>query len=189
VSSQTLYMALIGAVYAERLLELAVSARNARRLLAAGGVEAGRRHFAAIAVFHALFPAACAAEVLGFHRAFAGPLGWLALGFLLAAQALRWWCVAALGGRWTVRVITLPGVPPVTGGPYRRLRHPNYVAVAVEVAALPLVHGAWLVAVAASAIDAVLLGVRIRCEERALGAAWQAAFARQPRFLPGARRV
>jgi methyltransferase len=189
VSSQTLYTALIGAVYAERLLELVVSERNARRLLAAGGVEAGRRHYPAMVAFHALFPAACAAEVLWFRWAFPVPLGWIALALVLAAQGLRWWCVAALGGRWTVRVIAVPEAPPVTGGPYRRLRHPNYLAVLVEVAALPLVHGAWLAAIVASAVDAVLLGVRVRCEERALGAAWQAAFARRPRFFPAVRRV
>ena len=189
VSSQALYAALIGAIYAERLLEVIVSERNARRLLAAGGVEAGRRHYPAMVAFHALFPAACAAEALGLRRAFPGPLGWTALALVLAAQGLRWWCVAALGGRWTVRVIVVPGAPPITDGPYRRLRHPNYLAVLVEVVALPLVHGAWLPAIVASIGNAALLGVRVRCEERALGAAWQAAFAGRPRFFPEVRRV
>ena len=189
VSSQALYAALIGAIYAERLLEVIVSERNARRLLAAGGVEAGRRHYPAMVAFHALFPAACAAEALGLRRAFPGPLGWTALALVLAAQGLRWWCVAALGGRWTVRVIVVPGAPPITDGPYRRLRHPNYLAVLVEVVALPLVHGAWLAAIVASIGNAALLGVRVRCEERALGAAWQAAFVGRPRFFPEVRRV
>ena len=188
VSSQALYAALIGAIYAERLLEVIVSERNARRLLAAGGVEAGRRHYPAMVAFHALFPAACAAEALWLRRAFPGPLGWTALALVSAAQGLRWWCVAALGERWTVRVIVVPGAPPITDGPYRRLRHPNYLAVLVEVVALPLVHGAWLAAIVASIGNAALLGVRVRCEERALGAAWQAAFAGRPRFFPEVRR-
>jgi methyltransferase len=189
VTSTALYLGLLGAVYAERMLELAVSGRNARCLLAAGGVETGRANFRLMGVFHALFPLACAAEVLGLGRRFPGALGWLALALVLGAQGLRWWCVAALGGRWTVRVITVCGAPPVTAGPYRWLRHPNYLAVIVEVAALPLVHGAWLVALAASAVDAALLAARVRLEERALGAAWQAAFAGRPRFLPGGRRA
>jgi methyltransferase len=184
VSSRALYLALVGAFYAERLLELAVSSRNLRRLRARGGVEHGRGHYGATVAFHALYPAAAALEVLALARRFPGAVGWAALTLVALAQALRWWCVATLGGRWTTRVVVVPGLAPVTSGPYRWLRHPNYLAVEVEAWALPLVHGAWLTAIAAGTLNALLLAVRIRAEERALGPGWRAAFGRRPR--PGA---
>jgi len=106
----------------------------------------------------------------------------------LGAQALRWWAVASLGDRWSTRVVVLPGAAPVTRGPYRWLRHPNYLAVILEVACLPLTYGAWRTALAFSAANAALLGVRIRAEERALGAGWAEAFRDLPRLVPGGRR-
>lgn len=87
-----------------------------------------------------------------------------------AAQALRWWCVSTLGPRWNTRVIVVPGLPLVTGGPYRWLRHPNYVAVVAEGVALPLIHTAWATATLFTLLNAALLTVRIRCENRALAA-------------------
>jgi methyltransferase len=87
---------------------------------------------------------------------------------VLTSQALRWWCIATLGRRWNTRVIVVPGLAPVSGGPYRWLRHPNYVAVVVEGAALPLVHAAWVTAVVFTVLNAFLLRVRIRVEDAAL---------------------
>ena len=88
---------------------------------------------------------------------------------VVAANALRWWCIATLGNQWSTRVIVVPGVALVRRGPYRWLSHPNYVAVAVEGAALPLVHTAWVTACAFTVLNAVLLlGFRIPTEERAL---------------------
>jgi methyltransferase len=98
-------------------------------------------------------------------------LGWPMLVLVMASQALRWWCIATLGKQWNTRVIVVPGMPLVTKGPYRLLRHPNYVAVVVEGAALPLVHSAWLTACAFALLNALLLGVRIRVEDRALATA------------------
>src|SRR5207249_633845 len=100
------------------------------------------------------------------------------------AQALRYWAVATLGEHWNIRVLVVPGAPPVSGGPYRFVRHPNYLAVMVEMAALPLAVGAWRTAPVASAANAVLLAIRISVEERALGAPYRAALADRPRFLP-----
>lgn len=162
----------------ERLLELRVSARNARRLLAAGGVEAGRGHYPAMVLFHAAFLAACALEPLLLPRAWPPAAALAALAAALLAQGLRWWAVASLGGRWTTRVVVLPGAPPATGGPYRWLAHPNYLAVALELAAVPLIGGAVLTAAAAALGNAALMAVRIPAEERALGAAWARAFGR-----------
>jgi methyltransferase len=189
VSTAALYLVLIGATYAERFLELLVSGRNARRMLSEGAVELGPGHYRVMVVFHALFPAACALEVVALRRPFPALLGWIAFGAVVTAQALRWWSIRTLAGRWTTRVIVLSDMPPVTGGPYRWIRHPNYLAVIAEIAALPLVHGAWLAALAGSAVNAAILSVRIRAEERALGVAWQAAFAHRPRFLPWVRRA
>ena len=104
---------------------------------------------------------------------------------VLAAQALRYWAIATLGWRWNTRIVVVPGAAPVTAGPYRWVRHPNYVAVIAEMLALPLVHGAWLTAAVFSLGNALLLRVRIRAEEQALGTSWQQAFAGRPRFVPG----
>jgi methyltransferase len=101
-------------------------------------------------------------------RPFLSWLGWPMLVLLVAAHALRWWCIRALGPQWTTRVIVVPGTGLVTSGPYRYLRHPNYVAVVLEGIALPLVHTAWLTALAFTVLNAALLAGRIRVEERAL---------------------
>jgi methyltransferase len=179
------FLALLGA---ERAVELIVSTRNARRALARGGVEAGRGHYPAMVALHGAFLVSIAAERLLAPTPWPRGAALAALAAALCAQALRWWAVSALGGRWTTRIVVVPGEPPVTRGPYRLLRHPNYLAVAVELAAAPLVLGAWRTALAFSAADAVLLAVRIRSEERALGPAWEAAFAGRGRLLPGGRR-
>jgi methyltransferase len=175
------FLALLGA---ERLFELWLSRRNARLAFAQGAREVGRRHFAVMAAVHTAFLFSCLGEVLLLGRAFPGTLGWVALGAALLAQALRYWAIATLGPRWNVRVIVLPGAPPVTAGPYRFVRHPNYVAVAIELLAVPLAHGAWITALVFSAANVALLAVRIRVEEAALGSAYGEAFAGRPRFLP-----
>jgi methyltransferase len=168
----------------ERGVELVVSSRNARRLLSRGGVEVGRGHYPAMVAFHAGFLVACVAERLLLPGRWPLPAAAAALALALGAQGLRWWCVAALRGRWTTRVVVVPGDAPVTDGPYRWIRHPNYLAVAVELAAAPLVLGAWRTALAFTLGNALLLGVRIRSEERALGPAWREAFADRPRLVP-----
>ncbi len=151
----------------QRLSELYISSRNTRALLARGAVEHGQRHYPWIVVMHVLFPIALTAEVL-LLRTGPGALGLLWLALWLAAQLLRWSTMQALGERWTTRVLVLPGVPLVTSGPYRWLRHPNYVAVVIELLAAPLMFGAWRTALLFSAANALALTVRIRCEERAL---------------------
>jgi len=183
-----LYLAFLCLLCAERVAELLLSRRNARRAFARGGVEVGRGHFRAMAAVHALFPAACAAEVLLLRRPFPGGWGWLALCGALCAQALRYWAIHALGDRWNVRVIVVPGEAPVARGPYRWVRHPNYVAVALELCCVPLVHGAWICALLFSLANVALLAVRIRVEEEALGEAYRAAFAALPRFVPEVKR-
>jgi methyltransferase len=185
VTSVQLYLGLLLAVALERGVELVLSARNARLARARGGVETGQGHYPVMAVFHGVFLLACALEVVLLHRPFPGAVGWVALAVVLAAQSLRYWAIATLGWRWNTRIVVVPGAAPVTGGPYRFVRHPNYVAVIAEMVALPLVHGAWLTALVFSLGNVWLLRVRIRAEEHALGAPWEQAFAGRPRFVPG----
>ena len=110
-------------------------------------------------------------EVWLLGRVFHPALGWTALALAVASQALRWWCITSLGRHWSTRVLVVPGDELVTRGPYRFLRHPNYVAVVVEGVALPLVHTAWITATAFTVLNAVLLRTRIRVEDRALAGA------------------
>lgn len=180
------YFALLGLIGVERLAELRRSRRNAGRAFDRGGIELGRRHFRAMAVAHALFLPACALEVWVLDRPFVPALGWPMLGLVVLAQGLRAWVVATLGPRWNVRTIVVPGERVVTGGPYRFVRHPNYVAVILEAFAVPLIHSAWLTAIVFTAVNVPLLAVRIRCEEAALAA--HADLERRldglPRFVP-----
>lgn len=158
----------------QRVAELLHSARNERRLRSHGAVEHGAGHYPRIVFVHALFPILLGLEVLllGTHPGAGWPL-WLALW--LAAQALRYTAVGALGERWTVRIWVLPGAPLVRRGPYRLLRHPNYVAVVVELLAAPLLFGAWRTALVIGVLDLLVLRERVRAEEAALGSAGRPA--------------
>jgi len=163
-------VALLVYVAAHRTFEMIVSARNGRHLRARGAREHGREHFPLLVVLHALFPLALSAEVLALH-ARPGALTPLWVALWLAAQGLRWSAMRALGEHWNIRVLVLPGAPLVRRGPYRWLRHPNYLAVAIELLAAPLMFGAWRTALAFSAANLLALRVRIRCEEAALAGA------------------
>jgi methyltransferase len=182
----TAYLVLLTLLGVERLHELSVSAKNAAWARQRGGIEVGQSHFRVMRLLHVAFFAGCVVEVLVLDRLFVPLLGLPALGLALAAQGLRAWAVATLGPRWNVRVIVLPGEPAITGGPYRWLRHPNYLAVIVEGLAVPLIHGAYLTAATFTVANAVLLAVRIRCEEAALRAhcAYGERFAGVSRFVP-----
>ena len=184
VSSARRYLGLMALLGLERGAELLLSSRNARRLLARGAREEGQGLYRAMVAAHALFLAAGPVEVLVRRRRFPGPLGWLWLAAALGAQGLRWWAIATLGERWSTRVVVPPGAAPVSSGPYRYLRHPNYLAVVIEALAVPMVHGAWITALAFSLTNAALLSARIPLEERALGASYAAAFSDRPRLLP-----
>ncbi|HEX2904595.1 MAG TPA: isoprenylcysteine carboxyl methyltransferase family protein [Jatrophihabitans sp.] len=162
------YSLLILAVVAERLAELVVSRRNQAWSLARGGYEVGAGHYPVMVVLHSALLAGCLVE--GTLRSFRPELGWPMLAVVLAGQALRWWCIATLGRQWNVRVIVVPGLPRVAAGPYRWLPHPNYLAVVLEGAALPLVRGCWITAVSFTVLNAALLSVRLRTENRALAA-------------------
>jgi methyltransferase len=165
------YFALLGVICLERLAELVVSQRNATASLRRGGTESGRGHFPPMVALHTALIAGCLVEPLALHRHFIPALGWPMIALVLAANVLRWWCIATLGPRWSARVIVIPGLPLVAAGPYKWLRHPNYVAVIVEGIALPLAGSAFITATVFTLLNAALLTVRVRCESRALTAA------------------
>lgn len=164
-----MYYLLVLAVGAERVAELVVSTRNARWSFGQGAKEFGRSHYPVMVVIHAALLVGCLVEPCALHRPFIPWLGWPMLAVVAASQGLRWWCIATLGRRWNTRVIVLPRAPLVRRGPYRRLHHPNYVAVVAEGLALPLVHTAWLTAAVFTLANAALLVVRLRVENSALG--------------------
>jgi methyltransferase len=171
MTSQSLFLLLLAATAAERLAELAVSRRNVAWSMARGGREYGGGHYPLIVAVHLGLLAGAGTEVLLLYRPFVPALGWPMLCLVLGAQALRWEVIRTLGPHWTTRVIVIPGHRRINSGPYRLIRHPNYLAVAVEGFALPLVHSAWLTASLFSAANLPLLAWRIACEERALRSA------------------
>jgi len=160
------FLVFLALLLGERLFELRLAARHLPSLRARGAVEFGAGHYPAVVLLHALFPIAILAEILAGARP---PHGW---AWLLAPIALAEWLRAAsirtLKHRWHVRIWVLPGEKPVRTGIYRRLAHPNYLGVVIEMAALPLLFGAWRTALVASAINAALLAIRIPAESRAL---------------------
>jgi methyltransferase len=165
-----MYYFFILAIALERLVELVFAKRNAAWSIAHGGREFGRDHYPAMVSMHALLLVSCIVEVwVLLHRPFIGWLGWPMVAVVVLSTVVRWWCVAVLGRQWNPRLIVIPGAPLVRRGPYRWLHHPNYTAVAVEVAALPMVHSAWLTAMMFSMANALVLNVRIRTENAALG--------------------
>lgn len=161
----TVVVALVGL---ERLAELVVSKRNAAWSFRRGGVESGRGHYPVMVALHSGFLVAMLVEAWVRRPDVAPSWAWTMLALVVASQALRWWCIATLGRRWNTRVIIVPGLAPVTSGPYRLLPHPNYVAVVAEGIALPLLHEAWITALVFTVANAALLMVRIRVENAAL---------------------
>ena len=164
----TWYVLLIAAVAGERVAELVVSNRNLAWSRTRGGIEFGAGHYPVMVVLHAGLLVGCLAEVIFLHRPFLPALGWPMLAIVVAAQALRWWCITTLGRQWNTRVVVVPGAPRVSGGPYRLIPHPNYVAVIAEGVALPLVHTAWITALVFTVLNAALLTTRITTENNAL---------------------
>ena len=162
------YVLLIAAVAGERVAELVVSKRNLAWSRTRGGIEFGAAHYPAMVTLHTGLLVGCLAEVFWLHRPFLPGLGWPMLAIVIGAQALRWWCITTLGQQWNTRVVVIPGAPRISGGPYRLLSHPNYVAVIAEGIALPLVHTAWITALVFTVLNGALLATRITTENTAL---------------------
>ncbi|HWG90506.1 MAG TPA: isoprenylcysteine carboxylmethyltransferase family protein [Candidatus Thermoplasmatota archaeon] len=183
-----LFWSLWGLLIASRLVELRVAHRHTRALLAKGAVEHDARGYRGIVLLHTAFILALPLEYLRSPLPSILPLGATIAALLVVAgaEALRASAVLTLGERWTTRILVLPGSPPVTRGPYRYLRHPNYLAVGLTLAALPLAFGLVATALATSVVNAMLLRRRIRAEEAALASVsnYQEALGERPRLLP-----
>jgi len=186
VVSRYVFTLVIAALAVERLIELRISRRNSAWAKGAGAIEYGAGHLPWMKLLHTCFFVGCLLEVWLLRRPFVPALAAAAAVLAVLAQALRYWTIGTLGQRWNVAVLVLPGVPAETSGPFRYLRHPNYVAVVVEGFAIPLLHDAYLTAGIFSVLNAVLLVVRIRCEERALAehCGYGERLGSRPRFWP-----
>lgn len=155
---------ILGLVTLQRLGELVLARRNTRRLRARGAHEVAPGHYPLIVALHAAWLAG-----LWLLVARGQPdVSWLWLAVFVVLQALRVWVIATLGSRWTTRIVVLSGAPLVTNGPYRFIAHPNYCVVAGEILVLPLVFGLAWYGIVFSALNAVVLWIRIRAEDAAL---------------------
>ncbi len=167
MSVDTLLVLAVALVAVQRLLELGLSRRNERILRARGAVERGRGHYPLMVALHALWLISTFVE--GALRGPEFPAYWpVPLTLFLLVQPLRYWAILSLGEYWNTRILVVPGAKPVRRGPYRYLKHPNYVVVVVEILTFPLIFGAWITALVFSALNVALLSVRIREENRAL---------------------
>ena len=155
---------ILALVTLQRAAELVVASRNTSRLRARGAVEVAPRHYPLVVAVHAAWLASL--WIFGHGQ----PLNAVALLLYTALQGFRLWVMWTLGARWTTRIIILPGEPLVAAGPYRLLPHPNYAVVAGEIAILPLVLGLPWLALIFTILNAAVLFVRIRAENRALAA-------------------
>ena len=178
---------LIAILLTQRLLELLLAARNRRWLLDNGGVEASRGHYRWLIIQHALFYPSLVLEATLLSPGW-NPLWPLWVIVLVAAQALRVWAIVSLGRFWNTRVIVLPGSKPIAKGPYRWIRHPNYLVVFVEISTVPVLCGAYWTALFFPIWNACLLWRRIREEERALSELDSTSWCRLPRFVPTVKR-
>jgi methyltransferase len=147
---------------AQRLYELILSRRHTALLMARGGVEFGAGHYLPLVAFHSLWLTGLV--LLGFNQ----PVDRLWLAVIVVLQAIRVWVIRTLGERWTTRIVVLPGAPPVTAGPFRFMRHPNYAVVAAEIAAVPLALGLPVFAAVFFVLNLPILAIRIRSEDKAL---------------------
>jgi methyltransferase len=159
-----LAVALVGV---QRLVELVLARRNERRARARGAVERGRSHYLFIVALHSLWLLATLIE--GLLRGPELPALWpVPLALFLLVQPLRYWALVSLGERWNTKILVVPGAKPIRRGPYKYLSHPNYVVVVVEILTFPLIFGAWVTALVFTVLNAAVLWVRVREENRAL---------------------
>lgn len=185
--SVSLFLALLVAVAAMRIFELRISTKHQREITSRGGAKAKDPAFPCMAMFHTLVLIGAAAEVVFLHRPFIPALAIPMLALFIFSNIVRWWVIRTLGEHWNVQVMDSTKLGVITSGPFRYVRHPNYAAVFVEMIALPLIHTAWITALAGAVAHAIVLTFRLSAEERVLFADSQyaAAMRSKPRFLPG----
>ena len=182
-----LFLALLLVVAALRIVELRISRRHQAQLITQGAAKVAEPRFRWMVVLHTLVLVGAAAEVVFLRRLFFPALAAAMFCIFLAANAVRWWVIRTLGQHWNVQVMDSTRLGVISSGPFRFVRHPNYAAVFTEMLTLPLIHTAWITAVAGSLAHIVVLSQRLSTEERILLAnpAYQVAMAGKPRFIPG----
>jgi methyltransferase len=180
------FLALLGCVGIERLIELTLSRRHQRDLVCLGARKQADPCYPWMIALHASVLVGAGLEVVILHRPFIVSLASIALAFFVLATLLRWWVIRTLGTHWNTRVVDSASLGVVSKGPFRWVRHPNYLAVFVEMIALPLIHSAWITALVSAIGNAFVLSRRLQAEEGVLAAvpAYRAAMAAKPRFLP-----
>jgi methyltransferase len=180
------YLALLTAVGLGRLVEMRISRRHQRRLVAQGVAKVPEKHFRWMVLLHAGVLVSAAVEVVLLRRPLIPALAFGAGGLFVLSNALRWWVIATLAEHWNIQVMASARLGVVTSGPYRWIRHPNYAAVFAELLALPLIHTAWLTAVWGSVAHVCVLRRRITVEDGVLLAdpAYRTAMGSKPRFIP-----
>jgi methyltransferase len=185
--SVKLYLLLLLAVAVLRILELRISRKHQQEMVEHGASKVVDPRFRWMVVVHVLVIAGSAIEVVFLHRPFIPPLAAICFLIFLAANAVRWWVIRTLGEHWNVQVMNSTKLGVITTGPFRYVRHPNYAAVFVEMLVLPLIHTAWISAIAGSIAHVVVLSQRLATEEKVLfsDAQYRAAMSAKPRFLPG----
>ena len=181
------FLALLLAVGALRVVELQISRRHQQQLVSRGAAKVADPRFRWMVALHTAVLIGAAVEVLFLKRPFIPALAAIMLAIFLAANAVRWWVIRTLGAHWNVQVMDSTRLGVITSGPFRFVRHPNYAAVFAEMLALPLVHAAWVTALAGALAHGAVLAQRLATEEPVLFANpdYRAAMAGKPRFLPG----
>jgi methyltransferase len=185
--SVVVYLVLLLVVAALRIVELNISRRHQQRLVCCGAEKVSEPRFRWMVALHAAVLLGAALEVLLLKRPFLPILAGVAFAIFLAANIVRWWVIRTLGDHWNVQVMDSTRLGVVTSGPFRFVRHPNYAAVFAEMLALPLIHTAWITALAGSLAHMAVLAQRLSTEEAVLFANpdYRAAMTGKPRFLPG----
>jgi len=166
--SAVVYTAIVVLVALERLYEMVIGRRNLKRALSRGGQVYGKGHWPWMVVLHTTFLIACPLEVWVAERPFVAAQFWGFGALVVCTMTLRYWVISTLGDRWNPQIVVVPDDKRIDTGPFRFLPHPNYLAVVIELFALPMMHGAWGVAVFYGLANGLLLRTRIREEERVL---------------------
>jgi methyltransferase len=184
--SVTAFLSLLACVAIERIVELRISRRHQQELAGRGVRKRRDPHYRWMVLLHGGVLAGAAVEVLALHRLFIPWLAAVAGSLFVLATLLRWWVIRALGVHWNVEVMDSAPLGIVVSGPFRWVRHPNYLGVFIELVALPLIHTAWITALAGGIANVFVLRHRLRVEEPALEAepGYRAAMSGKPRFLP-----
>jgi methyltransferase len=181
------FLALLVAVAALRIVELQISRRHQASMIARGASRVPEQRFGWMVALHTAVLIGAAVEVVFLHRPFFPLLAGVMFAIFLAANAVRWWVIRTLGEHWNVQVVDSTKLGVIVSGPFRFVRHPNYAAVFTEMLALPLIHTAWITALAGSVAHIAVLMQRLATEERVLSADpdYRSAMGNKPRFLPG----